>query len=318
MAAVLLVLKIIGIILLCLLAFVILIVGVLMFVPVCYQGRIQYTDKLEADGKVTFLLRIFQIQFQKNVSGFRVWLRIFGFKKMMSEEKKEDTEEAFVQQKETFETEKGQSLEPEKNFEEEERTQEQHYSQEKKEDEAKDRSEEKSNLKKKKKRKAKKEKKEEDEFGENFDQELDEKLAELEKEEKRETKPNFQSKIQDGKEKISDIKGIINDEANREMVRKILREIKYLIHHYGPRRLKGHISYSTGNPAWTGMATGLVSLVPLVYQKECSILPDFQSDVPYAEGELYAKGHIRLIHAIVAFIRTYRNPNVRKWIKQLR
>ena len=93
MTVVLLILKIVGILLLSLLGLLLLLIGILLFCPLRYQGKIEYQDELAAEGKLTFLLRLFQFSVQKHSDGLRISCRIFGFRKVLKGPEKETTEE---------------------------------------------------------------------------------------------------------------------------------------------------------------------------------------------------------------------------------
>ena len=93
-------------------------------------------------------------------------------------------------------------------------------------------------------------------------------------------------------------KGIFTDEANRASVRLFYSEIKYLAFHYKPRRLKADIRYGLGDPALTGKSLAVLSMIPFLYKKKVQIVPDFETEKFFVEGNLDAGGYIRIFHLI--------------------
>ena len=129
---------------------------------------------------------------------------------------------------------------------------------------------------------------------------------------------SFRSKRENLKQKIVKGKQVITDEDNKEAVRLAWHEIRYLLHHYGPRSMKGEVCFSTGNPAWTGKLVAGISLFPIVYQKGFFARPDFVSEEAYIYGEVQIKGHLRMVHLVKTTICLLRSKAVRRAIKQIR
>lgn len=86
----------------------------------------------------------------------------------------------------------------------------------------------------------------------------------------------------------------IEDEANRYAVGRIWSELLKVIRCYRPKKLKADVSFSLADPALTGQAVGLISLIPLVYRYPCSIIPDFTSEQMYFEGSIMAQGKVSI------------------------
>jgi len=118
------------------------------------------------------------------------------------------------------------------------------------------------------------------------------------------------------KEKQEEIKRQIADEKNRKAVRHLWKEIKYLLHHFKPRKIKADAVFSTTDPALTGQLTGLLCLFPFLFNYEVHIIPDFEADSYQFQGHLMIKGHIHLIHALCTAIRVLLDKNIMKWIKR--
>ena len=75
-----------------------------------------------------------------------------------------------------------------------------------------------------------------------------------------------------------------------------MRRIRYLLRHFGPRKLKADLTFATGDPARTGQLLGVICIFPVIYRNEVSIVPDFETERFFT---FFGKGRrIRLIHAL--------------------
>ncbi len=113
-------------------------------------------------------------------------------------------------------------------------------------------------------------------------------------------------------------KGIFTDEANRASVRLFYSEIKYLAFHYKPRRVKADIRYGLGDPALTGKSLAVLSMIPFLYKKKVQIVPDFETEKFFVEGNLDAGGYIRIFHLIRSGLHIWKDDNCKKFIRKLR
>lgn len=110
----------------------------------------------------------------------------------------------------------------------------------------------------------------------------------------------------------------LTDERNRQAFSHVLREIRYILRHFGPRRVRADAVYSLGDPQNTGYVTAGLSLCPFVYGRHCAITPDFESAHMYIDGWVELGGHIRLVHAVTAGCRLLFDKNIRRLLKTIR
>ncbi|MGN0170247.1 MAG: DUF2953 domain-containing protein [Lachnospiraceae bacterium] len=115
---------------------------------------------------------------------------------------------------------------------------------------------------------------------------------------------------------LTDMMKELQKEENKQAWSLCVRQIKYLCKHYGPRKMKGNLRFSLGDPAYTGVALGLVSMFPFVYTKDFQLHPDFQSESVYFRGNLSLSGRLRLIHLLRSFIRLFMNKTIRSFINK--
>ncbi len=117
--------------------------------------------------------------------------------------------------------------------------------------------------------------------------------------------------------KIAEIKAAVTDETNRTAVRGIVRELRFLLSHFRVRKIDADLSFSLGDPAATGQALGLISVLPVVYRYRFRIYPDFDSEEMYLLGEFDIRGKARMIHLLRSAIRLYRQKEFRIFIKRI-
>ena len=121
-----------------------------------------------------------------------------------------------------------------------------------------------------------------------------------------------------------DIRGMLEqfhaeftDEGNRRALRHLLSEIRYLLRHFGPRRVRADLSFSLGDPANTGYATAALSICPFSYGKHCRIIPDFETEQLYLRGWMDVRGHVRTIHVLIVGLRLLLARDIRKIIGKI-
>jgi hypothetical protein len=90
---------------------------------------------------------------------------------------------------------------------------------------------------------------------------------------------------------------IWQEEETRAFRRTLLSHISYLIRHFKPRNARGWFRYGLGDPALTGQLTGILYLFRPLDFSELEILPDFETETVFVEGDLSLKGHMRVFHA---------------------
>ena len=101
-----------------------------------------------------------------------------------------------------------------------------------------------------------------------------------------------------------------NLEAVRFILMNLLGFIKRILPHI--KRIRGE--YSLGAPDLTGQSLGLFSCFPFMYRRGNSLRADFESEDIYFDGELEAKGRIRLSWLAGALLRIWFNKNARELV----
>ena len=106
-------------------------------------------------------------------------------------------------------------------------------------------------------------------------------------------------------------------EENKTVLLAVLAELKYLLGHFRFRKLFADIQFCAGDPAATGQALGILSMLPFLYGKQVSVLPDFEGEKAYVRGEVFLKGRMRVIHFAASLVRLWKKKEVRSFIREL-
>ncbi len=118
--------------------------------------------------------------------------------------------------------------------------------------------------------------------------------------------------VRTAKEKIANIKNMVLDETNQNAFRKFLKEFRYLLRHYSPRKASGELAFGLADPAKTGQVLGVLSMFPFWARYKISIMPDFQAQTFFAEGRIMVMGRVRSWHLFLSAIRLVREKDVRQ------
>lgn len=132
--------------------------------------------------------------------------------------------------------------------------------------------------------------------------------AEAPKKKKRK-KSSFTDRIKRICERVSSLRAAVEDEENQKAFRLLLSRVKYLLHHLRFRRFEGWLQFGFDDPAMMGRILGGLSLFYPLYGESFTITPVF--DHTLFEGEIALKGHVRLIHILIAAIQLMMNKKIR-------
>ena len=132
--------------------------------------------------------------------------------------------------------------------------------------------------------------------------------AEAPKKKKRK-KSSFADRIKKICEKASSLHETVEDEENQKAVRLLLSRVKYLLHHLRFRKFEGRLAFGFEDPAMVGRMLAVLSLFYPLYGECFTITPVF--DHTLFEGEIALKGHVRLIHILIAGVQLMMNKKIR-------
>ena len=126
---------------------------------------------------------------------------------------------------------------------------------------------------------------------------------------KKRKKASFADRIKRMCEKLSSLRETVEEEENQKAVRRLISRVKYLLHHLRFRRFEGRLVFGFDDPAMMGRILGVLSLFYPLYGESFTITPAFDHTV--FEGEISLKGHVRLIHILIAGIQLMMNKKIR-------
>ncbi len=129
---------------------------------------------------------------------------------------------------------------------------------------------------------------------------------------KKSHKKQFKDKSDRIKKCIYKLKREYSDERNKAAFSHLKKELFIILKRICPRRLKLTMVYSTGSPDTTGISLGILACFPVGYTNRWRITPDFESEKPYAKGSFDIKGHVVVISILAATLRILFDKNCRR------
>ncbi len=129
---------------------------------------------------------------------------------------------------------------------------------------------------------------------------------------KKSHKKQFKDKSDKIKNCIYKLKREYSDERNKAAFSHLKKELFIILKRICPRRLKLTMVYSTGSPDTTGISLGILACFPVGYTNRWRITPDFESEKPYAKGSFDIKGHMIVISILAATLRILFDKNCRR------
>lgn len=133
-----------------------------------------------------------------------------------------------------------------------------------------------------------------------------------EKPPKKSHKKQFKDKSDKIKNCIYKLKREYSDERNKAAFLHLKKELFIILKRICPRRLKLTMVYSTGSPDTTGISLGVLACFPVGYTNRWQITPDFESEKSYAKGSFDIKGHVIVISILAATLRILFDKNCRR------
>ncbi|MBO4669782.1 MAG: hypothetical protein J5648_07455 [Lachnospiraceae bacterium] len=353
MHIVLLVLKIIGIVLLCILGLVLMILAALLFAPFRYEADIAgdlQEKALTGKAYVRWLLRI--VSFKTDIRSpkdIRYTLRVFGIpvkRGTFAGEEEESTSGETAEM--TEEKPEGKAEEAEKTETAEDKTESSGKTEEAEKPKAEEPKAEKPEAEEKpetaekpaEKPEAAAESVSQDSAEETvtFSEEQGEEAGASEGSEPEEEKKNgirkrIQDKVDQLKAKGASLldsvkalfellkrkKGLLAKYIRKKSTKRALKtawvNAKWILLHIAPKKYSGELSFGMKDPSLTGTVCGLISPIYVQIADKLQLYPDFEGELKVS-GHGYMKGHIRLWGILIRAWRLYRDKNIRKVIAE--
>ena len=140
--------------------------------------------------------------------------------------------------------------------------------------------------------------------------------AESKKKESKENKlEKLKCTIKNLCDKIKMVLEFIKDEAHINTLTRLKKEFIRLLKFLKPKKLKGKIRFGMEDPYVTGQILAVLSVLYPFYAERVEIYPEFDQKI--LEGNLYVKGHVRGIYALIMAFNLIIDKNVRTTIKDV-
>lgn len=116
------------------------------------------------------------------------------------------------------------------------------------------------------------------------------------------------------KEKVSKAKEIVTDEDNRALFHFLVEQLKALIKVIKPKKYRINARIGFEDPATMGKVLAYVSILYGMSGVDLSLEPVFGENVK--EGSIFLKGNICIFSVLVIALRVYRNEQFKKFISR--
>ena len=116
------------------------------------------------------------------------------------------------------------------------------------------------------------------------------------------------------KEKVSKAKEFVTDEDNRALFHFLVEQLKALIKVIKPKKYRINARIGFEDPATMGKVLAYVSILYGMSGVDLSLEPVFGENVK--EGSIVLKGNIRIFTVLVIALRVYRNEQFKKFISR--
>ena len=309
---ILLILKIIGIVLLCLLGFLLLMVCLVLFVPVRYRiaaERIAEPESNYAKAKITWLLHIVSASISYENEEVKTLIRLFGIKLNLNKEKKEKNPRKNKKKRETDASEDTELELPELESTEPEISKsvtEQNP----------DTADEPVQVSKPRLVSAAgtgNEKKKQSFFSKC--REFFGKLLSFIKNFKKKIKRFFR-KIVAAKDNLDYYIAAWEDERNQNAIRLCLSHLGKILHNIKPKKFKAALHIGLEDPASMGQLLAVLGIIYPFFEGGLSVTPEFLESV--FEGDLYIKGRATVFVMLRAAWKIYFNKDFKRMIHILK
>ena len=116
------------------------------------------------------------------------------------------------------------------------------------------------------------------------------------------------------KEKVSKAKEFVTDEDNKALFHFLVEQLKALVKIIRPKKYRINARVGFEDPATMGKVLAYVSILYGISGVDLSLEPVFGEDVK--EGSIFLKGSIQVFPVLVIALRVYRNEQFKKFISR--
>ncbi len=135
---------------------------------------------------------------------------------------------------------------------------------------------------------------------------------------KKESKKDERTRLQKIGDGLAAAKRMLSTAGDYSLIDAVLPPIKKFLFKCRPRKIRGQIEFGFADPSTTGQITGLIAVLPMIYQTDLKVTPDFETDETFIRGDVHAAGHMRMTAVIVLAVALIKQKAVRAFIGALR
>jgi hypothetical protein len=128
----------------------------------------------------------------------------------------------------------------------------------------------------------------------------------------------IKEKLDKANDKWEEVQRFRADPVNQRGISFTWKQIKKVLSHIKPRKITGRIVFGLSDPADTGLALAMLSMLYPIYGKRITICPDFETEHGYARGQVKLQGRIRVWTLGWIAWKTYRNPDFKHVLKAVK
>lgn len=123
-------------------------------------------------------------------------------------------------------------------------------------------------------------------------------------------------KIKELKNKTNQYKKFLRSSWTKKSLTVLKINVIKLLKHLNPKKIKGKVTYGTGDPASTGQQLGYMAVALPLYYNKIDITPDFSQKI--FQGDIFMKGRVRVCNILYYACKVYFNKDVQKTIKHFK
>lgn len=107
-----------------------------------------------------------------------------------------------------------------------------------------------------------------------------------------------------------------NAQCTQNSIAFVKRALMSILKHIRPKKISGNIRFGMDRPADTGRILGAVSIICPLWGRDLKVIPDFERQI--FEGELFIQGSVRLYIFVYWILRGLLSKDIRKLIKYIK
>lgn len=123
-------------------------------------------------------------------------------------------------------------------------------------------------------------------------------------------------KMNEMKERFHDFIILMEKESTKAALARCKKELIRIFKHIKPRHISGKIAFGAENPEMTGKIFGMYGMLYAFLGKKISLVPYFEEEI--LEGEIYFRGHITMAVLLMIALRVYFDKNIREFMHAVR